>query len=142
MADCGATGSALDRSAARFISSAISLGNGNGNAQNTARAGKAISSFLGGVATTGHANANGNVIPGSMMPAMAPTNISQMNLNSGNVVHELSASMSNEHAAAMADNNGNVNAHAHANHPMNQPAHNQIGMNPMMISHPMNHNSL
>ena len=52
------------------------------------------------------------------------------------------ASMSNEHAAAMDDNNGNVNAHAHAHHPMNQPAHNQIGMNPMMISHPMNHNSL
>ena len=140
MTDCGATGSALDRSAARFISSAISLGNGNGNAQNTARAGKAISSFLGGVATTGH----GNVIPGSMMPAMAPTNISQMNLTSGNVVHELSASMCNEHAAAMADNNGNanVNAHAHAHHPMNQPAHNQIGMNPMMMSHPMNHNPM
>ena len=60
---------------------------------NTARAGKAISSFLGGVARTGRANGNanenGNVIPGSTMPAMAPTNISQMKLNSGNVVHEL-----------------------------------------------------
>jgi Flp pilus assembly protein TadD, contains TPR repeats len=54
MADCGATGSALDRTAARFISSALS---GNNQQQqgvgsnNASLAGKAIASFVTGVAS-------------------------------------------------------------------------------------------
>jgi len=68
MADCGAAGSAIDRSAARFISSAI--GN-QGNGESAARAGKAITSFLGGVADTGASH----IAQGSLMPSALPTTI-------------------------------------------------------------------
>lgn len=53
MADCGATGSALDRTAARFISSTLSGNNqqqGDGS-NNASLAGKAIASFVTGVAS-------------------------------------------------------------------------------------------
>ena len=55
MADCGATGSAIDRSA-RLISSAI-VGQNNGTNEATVRAGKAIGSFM-GTASVPAANAS------------------------------------------------------------------------------------
>ncbi len=84
MADCGATGSALDRSAARLITSAIGGRNGNETAAAAARAGSAISSFMGGVATTGNGTA-----PLGLMPAAPPQAIVQNRMRMGAGVVEL-----------------------------------------------------
>lgn len=60
MADCGATGSAIDRTAARFISSTLS----NGPATESAtRAGKAVAGFMGSIATNTSRQTAGTMIP-------------------------------------------------------------------------------
>lgn len=67
MADCGATGSAIDRTAARFLSSTLSSGPAT---ESAARAGKAVAGFMGSIATnTNHPTA------GMMMPNAPPQTI-------------------------------------------------------------------
>ena len=73
MADCGATGTTLDRTAAHLISSTIGGGRNNGGGESATRAGNAIASFIGNVA---HTN-NSSIPQGSFMPLMAPTSLAQ-----------------------------------------------------------------
>lgn len=75
MADCGATGSAIDRTAARFISSTLSNGPATDSA---ARAGKAVAGFMGSIATNTNHQAAGMIVPNAPPPViMAPLNIAQ-----------------------------------------------------------------
>jgi len=75
MADCGATGSALDQSASRLLTSA--LGGPNQTNEAAHRAGKAIGNFLGSVAPNASANLAGGGV--SMMgPSVTPTTLAQL----------------------------------------------------------------
>jgi peroxin-5 len=143
MADCGATGSALDRSAARIFSA--TLGNQNNGGQNAARAGKAISSFLGGVATTG-SNLNA---PGALMPSAVPTSIGHMNMavNHGTTVDQnaVPGARPMEHAHRMVQPSMNANANMNAtqrsiNTSMPMAMGGQMNMmNPQHQYHPQAH---
>ena len=150
MADCGATGSALDRTAARIISSTL----GHQNAAQS-HAGKAISSFLGGVATTGTGatfNGNGNVQlhgAGSLMPSALPTAMPlhmnmNMNANHGHGIMVNQTDHNSIHAHAAQQHQQQME---HTNMNMNQPSFNRTmpmpmpmpmggQMNSMMHPHP------
>jgi peroxin-5 len=118
MADCGATGSAIDRTAAGLITSVIGGVNGQGN--EVARAGKAISSFIGGVATTG---GRPMTVPGSLMPAAPPQAI----------VHD-SMAIPQGMDEANINNRRLIGAQANS-------AYNIMNQNPGMVASPMNMNN-
>mmetsp|Transcript_4603 Transcript_4603/g.6296 ORF Transcript_4603/g.6296 Transcript_4603/m.6296 type:complete len:630 (-) Transcript_4603:67-1956(-) len=85
MADCGATGSALDRAAA----SIIGAGAGASSSQRaTLGASKAVASLIGGTASTGNASAMGGgaAAGGMLMPAAPPE---QLLIGGGGVAQPL-----------------------------------------------------
>mmetsp|Transcript_31033 Transcript_31033/g.36211 ORF Transcript_31033/g.36211 Transcript_31033/m.36211 type:complete len:615 (+) Transcript_31033:108-1952(+) len=77
MAECGATGSTIDRSAARIISSAIGGGQNNATGDAAARAGKALGSFLG----TASVPASAASTAGALMPSAPPNYLYQPSIN-------------------------------------------------------------
>jgi len=132
MADCGATGSTLDRSAARLISSTIG-GGSNGGGQNATRAGNAIASFIGNVAHTNKSN----MPQRSFMPLMAPASLAQPQPQQRQPIVSMSNQGQTVHlpanAAAAAGN-----YHPSLDQAWNQPRH-EI-MLPQQINHgPMGH---
>ena len=127
MADCGATGSAIDRSTAQFITSALTAGGSatNNGAEATARAGKAIGSFLGNVAvptTTATSSA-----PNPMIPLPQSTMIPTHQTHSLGLIHQ-----QNQHPQQPLPNMSNTSQHQHNHHPMATHLHNNNNTSFMM----------
>ena len=127
MADCGATGSALDRSAAHIIASTIG---GGGGGQNATRAGKSIAAFLGNVAHTGtSANSNGH----SAMPLLAPSSLVVHGHPAASMMEQQAWNNSQYRPPPQDQMMHRGNMKMNVNHPMQQ----NYGHGPMSMSMPM-----
>ena len=153
MADCGATGSALDRAASALASTA--LGNGSSAADATAAAGRAVASLLGKTAATSTNVANGvgggggaaAMGGGALMPSAAPDRLylpghapPMMEPQARRPVQPVHQSAQHQHGNKTMDEAWNGSGTMMAGPPPSHPQHHQhhpMAGNSMMPPHAM-----
>jgi len=165
MADCGATGSALDRAASALASTALGNGSSGAAADATAAAGRAVASLLGKTAATSTNVANGiggggggggaaAMGGGSLMPPAAPDRLYLPGHAPPMSMEPHARSVRQVHQSAQHQHNGNktmddawngsgaVMGGPHLSHPQHHQHHHPMGgshdvmMPPPQAMHP------